>query len=59
ILHILSIFKAAWDNLFGKVVIIALILTIIVLLLLRKLVNKGVIDISEIRYNRRLKKHLK
>ncbi|MBQ7579898.1 MAG: D-alanyl-D-alanine carboxypeptidase [Clostridia bacterium] len=59
ILHILSVFKAAWNNLFGKVVIIALALTVIVLLLLRKLVKKGVIDISEIRYNRNLKKHLK
>ena len=59
ILHILSIIETAWKNLFGKVVIIALVLTVIALLMMKKLVKNGVIDVSEIRYKRRLKKHLK
>lgn len=59
IVHILTVFKAAWNNLFGKVLIIALVLTIIALFVLKKLIKMKVIDVSQIKYDRNLKKHLK
>ena len=59
LLNVLSILKAAWSNLFGKIVIIALILSVIVLLVFRQLVKKKIIDVSQAKYNRQVKKHLK
>lgn len=59
LVHVISLFKAAWSNLFGKIVIILLVLILLLIVAVRKLIKRRVIDISQMKYERNLKKHLK
>ena len=59
ILHMTTLIKAAWGSVLGKILIFLLILLIIATFILKRLIKMKIVDISEIKAQRRLRKHLK